>query len=242
MLDFVVEVLEKYGLSDRFDAKKVLLKMGGRRPGKRCKKGWIAAEKQCSDHKTAEGKLTAAGKSSASELADKVRMRKGLSDRNAPKVVEGMKDTKAKAKEFEGFKKHYLAQAKDVANNTERNGDAYATSKPIDGVKFYFVKGDKHDVLAVKDGEGAVLGRYDVQIFEGEARRLGKAFSIADYRMNKDADRAALDAGIMDQDLPDAVRNHFPEAVKTYDFYKARRKDSSDRSTQHTSRVRRLNR
>ena len=78
----VRSTLDKYGLSDRFDAKKVLLKMGGRRPGKRCKRGWIAAEKQCSDHKTADGKLTAAGKSSARELAARVRDRKGMQDKN----------------------------------------------------------------------------------------------------------------------------------------------------------------
>lgn len=81
----VVSIEAKYGLRLdaaevwlRLDAKQVLRKIGGRRPGKRCKGGWISAEKQCSDHKTSDGKLTAAGKSSAAELAGKVRSRKGM--------------------------------------------------------------------------------------------------------------------------------------------------------------------
>ena len=102
MLDiaFISTTLDKYGLA-HLDAKKVLLKMGGRRPGKRCKNGWIAAEKQCSDHKTADGKLTDAGKNSARELADKVRQRKGLTANGGAKKkgdefnhVEGLSDLK----------------------------------------------------------------------------------------------------------------------------------------------------
>jgi hypothetical protein len=84
-LDFVQATLDKYGLSEHFDAKKVLRKIGGRRPGKRCKGGWIAAEKQCSDHKS-EGKLTAAGKQSARELAERVRDRKGMQDKRETRI------------------------------------------------------------------------------------------------------------------------------------------------------------
>ena len=80
-LDLVQTTLDKYGL--HLDAKQVLRKIGGRRPGKRCKNGWIAAEKQCSDHKTKDGKLTAAGKDSARELAARVRDRKGMLDRTS---------------------------------------------------------------------------------------------------------------------------------------------------------------
>jgi hypothetical protein len=78
------------------DAKKVLPKIGGKRPGKRCKGGWISADKKCSDHKDAGGKLTAAGKSAAAELAAKIRERKGLqpSQRLAQKVQEIRKDPK----------------------------------------------------------------------------------------------------------------------------------------------------
>lgn len=92
-IDFVTATLDKYGLSDRFDAKKVLLKMGGRRPGKHCigkaggKGSYIAADKQCAGHKGADGKLTAAGKQSARELAARVRDRKGMQDRHEVKVA-----------------------------------------------------------------------------------------------------------------------------------------------------------
>jgi len=83
--DFVAATLEKYGLA-HLDAKKVLLKMGGRRPGKHCvgkaggKGSYISAEKKCASHKGADGKLTAAGANSARELAVKVRARKGMQD------------------------------------------------------------------------------------------------------------------------------------------------------------------
>ena len=83
-INFITATLDKYGLSDRFDAKQVLLKMGGRRPGKHCvgksggKGSYISAEKQCASHKGTDGKLTAAGKQSARELAARVRDRKGM--------------------------------------------------------------------------------------------------------------------------------------------------------------------
>jgi len=84
--DFVTATLEKYGLA-HLDAKKVLLKMGGRRPGKHCvgkaggKGSYIAAEKKCAAHKGADGKLTQAGKSSAGELAVRVRHMKGMPEK-----------------------------------------------------------------------------------------------------------------------------------------------------------------
>ena len=86
-INFVTATIEKYGLADRFDAKKVLLKMGGRRPGKHCigkaggKGSYIAAEKQCAGHKGADGKLTAAGVQSARELAVRVRHMKGMPEK-----------------------------------------------------------------------------------------------------------------------------------------------------------------
>lgn len=71
---------------DRFDAKKVLQKISGKRPGKPCGKSFIAADRKCGSHntKTATGKrkLTEEGKKAAELLAAKVRARKGL----APKV------------------------------------------------------------------------------------------------------------------------------------------------------------
>ena len=85
-LVFVRDTLEKYGLA-HLDAKKVLLKMGGRRPGKHCvgksggKGSYISAEKQCAGHKGADGKLTQAGKQSERELAARVRDRKGMPEK-----------------------------------------------------------------------------------------------------------------------------------------------------------------
>ncbi len=71
------------------DAKKVLPKIGGRRPGKKCKGSYISADKKCGDHTTqsASGKrkLSESGKKSAMELAAKVRERKGLGSKSAPK-------------------------------------------------------------------------------------------------------------------------------------------------------------
>jgi hypothetical protein len=74
------------------DAKKVLTKISGKRPGKKCKGSYISADKKCGDHlaETASGKrkLSEAGKKSAMELAAKVRKRKGLGDKAATKKDE----------------------------------------------------------------------------------------------------------------------------------------------------------
>jgi hypothetical protein len=119
----VRQVLERRGLSDRFDAKKVLLKIGGKRPGKRCKKGWIAADKQCSDHKTADGKLTAAGKASARELADKVRLRKGLGSRQQVAKPKAEKARNLANKEYFTFA-NSTSQKGSVAGLTAANAKA----------------------------------------------------------------------------------------------------------------------
>lgn len=85
-LQLVQATLDKYGL--HLDAKKVLRKISGKRPGKHCvgksgKGSYISAEKKCADHRNSAGKLTEAGKASARELSAKVRKRKGMPDRNA---------------------------------------------------------------------------------------------------------------------------------------------------------------
>lgn len=88
ILQLVQATLDKYGL--HLDAKQVLRKISGKRPGKHCvgksgKRSYISAEKKCADHKNSEGKLTESGKISARELASKVRKRKGMSDRDVQK-------------------------------------------------------------------------------------------------------------------------------------------------------------
>ena len=65
-------------LCQRLDGKKPLLKKSGKRPGKKCGKGYIAAEKRCKEHYNESGKLTDKGKESAKELAGKARERKGM--------------------------------------------------------------------------------------------------------------------------------------------------------------------
>ena len=136
------------------DAKKVIPKIGGKRPGKRCKKGWIPADKQCSDHKQ-NGKLTEAGKASAQELAEKVRKRKGLkpldksvsTSDNGRKLtgVKGMKLPKlegsekqvawaekirqARVEHFNATHKTYL----DNANGREASGNHRALGATPDG-------------------------------------------------------------------------------------------------------------
>ena len=71
----------------RLDAKKVLTKIGGKRPGKKCKGSYISADKKCSDHSATTGsgkrKLSEAGKRSAMELAARVRERKGMGDKRS---------------------------------------------------------------------------------------------------------------------------------------------------------------
>jgi hypothetical protein len=67
----------KSEIREYFDAKKVLPKISGKRPGKKCKGSYIAVDKKCNDHYT-NGKLNEKGKASAQELAGKVRDRKGL--------------------------------------------------------------------------------------------------------------------------------------------------------------------
>jgi hypothetical protein len=86
MIDQLLE-LELRLIKARLDARKVLPKKSGKRPGKFCKgkgKGsYIAAEKRCADHETTtpggKRKLSESGKKSAEELAKKVRERKGMS-------------------------------------------------------------------------------------------------------------------------------------------------------------------
>jgi hypothetical protein len=81
------------------DAKKVLPKIGGKRPGKRCKGGWISADKKCGDHKDASGKLTPVGKSAAEELAAKIRERKGMGSKAAANIAhKPLSELKAVAK------------------------------------------------------------------------------------------------------------------------------------------------
>jgi hypothetical protein len=81
------------------DAKKVLPKIGGKRPGKRCKGGWISADKKCGDHKDASGKLTPVGKSAAEELAAKIRERKGMGSKVEANIAhKPLSELKAVAK------------------------------------------------------------------------------------------------------------------------------------------------
>lgn len=117
--DFVQSVLDKHGV--HLDAKKVLKKIGGKRPGKRCKGGWISAEKQCSDHKTSDGKLTEAGKSSAAELAVKVRSRKGMPDRTSVtrKRLAGLDDRIEAEQKATIARKTATTQARRKGEDTE---------------------------------------------------------------------------------------------------------------------------
>jgi hypothetical protein len=97
------------------DAKKVLPKMGGKRPGKKCKGSYISADKKCSDHSTTTGsgkrKLSEAGKKAAMELAAKVRKRKGMGDR--AKAVAGKEMDKPK-RQLKS-KKEFESQAKSLS-------------------------------------------------------------------------------------------------------------------------------
>lgn len=65
---------------ERLDARKVLQKISGKRPGKPCGKSYIAADRKCGSHYS-NGKLNETGKKAAELLAAKVRARKGLADK-----------------------------------------------------------------------------------------------------------------------------------------------------------------
>ena len=105
-----------------FDAKKVLPKISGKRPGKKCGKTYIAADRKCKSHYSEGGKLTEEGKAAAQELAGKVRARKGMavktpkpSSGGAPQVLQltgyGRKGIHA-----------YLAPVKVEKGSIERGG------------------------------------------------------------------------------------------------------------------------
>ena len=114
--DFVAATLDKYGLSDRFDAGQVLLKMSGRvnrdrrwdsaidrielnqglhfddwkrlgrdQMGQKCGRGWQGLRGACK-RVPKGGDKEAAIKASKMALADRIRKKKGLRDRNAPKA------------------------------------------------------------------------------------------------------------------------------------------------------------
>lgn len=72
--------------SDRFDGRKVLPKAGGKRPGKKCGKSYIAAERQCKSHKSG-GKLTAEGRRSATDLAQRIRAARGMNPLPAKNAI-----------------------------------------------------------------------------------------------------------------------------------------------------------
>jgi UDP-N-acetylmuramoylalanine-D-glutamate ligase len=112
MIDQLLE-LELGLIKARLDARKVLPKKSGKRPGKFCKgkgKGsYIAAEKRCADHETTtpdgKRKLSESGKRSAEELAKKVRERKGM---EAKKTGTAKAQKKMPEEEFHStFKKTY---------------------------------------------------------------------------------------------------------------------------------------
>jgi len=135
----VAAILDKYGLSDRFDAKKVLLKMGGRRPGKHCvgkaggKGSYISAEKKCASHKGTFGELTEAGKASAVELADKVRKRKGMAAiEKAPPLVH--RSLKIYERKFQGLYQ-YDEELKDEHANRDRITSNLAKRVSASGTK-----------------------------------------------------------------------------------------------------------
>jgi hypothetical protein len=98
--DSYLELREE--VREYFDGKKVLSKIGGKRPGKKCGKTYIAADRKCKEHYSEGGKLTEEGKASAQELAGKVRQRKGLApiDKVSPigdtKKAESSKGKKMK--------------------------------------------------------------------------------------------------------------------------------------------------
>lgn len=106
MIDQLLE-LELGLIKARLDARKVLPKKSGKRPGKFCKgksgKGsYIAAEKKCADHETTtpdgKRKLSESGKRSAEELAKKVRERKGMKGRVKP-TPKGLPDLQGSEKQ-----------------------------------------------------------------------------------------------------------------------------------------------
>jgi hypothetical protein len=126
----------------RLDAKKVLLKMGGRRPGKKCGGGYIGADKKCRAHEavsiSGKRKLSEDGKRSALELAGKVRGRKGMnpllpevgklttrSQQSALRVIQG-----GKAPQDKALDKMSLGQ---LFTEADRVGSKYQSkSDPID--------------------------------------------------------------------------------------------------------------
>jgi len=111
-MNYAQAVAVYYDFCARMDAKKPLLKQGGKRPGKKCGKGYIAAERKCKaeSHATETKKLnekgeeytsrrmTAAGKASAQELAAKVRARKGLKPIDKSVLTPDNKDKKTGVK------------------------------------------------------------------------------------------------------------------------------------------------
>ena len=141
ILKAVESLNQKYGL--HLDAKQVLRKISGKRPGKHCvgksgKGSYISAEKKCAGHKTADGKLTESGKISARELASKVRKRKGMSDRNTQKEEPLKVVKKTRGEVLQASLEKKLAKYKDLESrhiadvrsangqplNDKRNGQA----------------------------------------------------------------------------------------------------------------------
>ena len=130
------------GFCERLDAKKPLMKQGGKRPGKKCGKGYIAAERKCKAefHATetkrinekgeeyTSRKLTEAGKASAKELAAKVRAQKGLSPL---KSIAKKSDKAIKSEAFDKLPRTAQIKVKAIARAAKSAG--YSIDIPNDG-------------------------------------------------------------------------------------------------------------
>ena len=255
--DFVAATLDKYGLSDRFDAGQVLLKMGGRRPGKHCvgkaggKGSYISAEKQCAGHKGADGKLTAIGKQSARELAARVRDRKGLSDTMAVKVarmplrefLEPIKGVHTEKQLAPMFRKHHKEVRAELNKRRINSGrEAIVDKKAPRSPKSTSVNPEYKDLKGPQIKAAKLLAK---DILADPQKEKTVAAALREHAGKAQQESLSPEQRQASMDLHGIYSTAFAivdkKRIANMKYSNRNRKDSAT-PAQQTSRVRRLNR
>ena len=257
-IDFVAATLDKYGLSDRFDAKKVLLKMGGRHPGKRCvgkgggKGSYIAAEKKCAAHKGADGKLTQAGKSSAGELAVRVRHMKGMPEKYEVKFarrslaenlapIKGAHTEKILASMMR--KEHKESRAALNKRRINSGREAIVDKKAPRSPKSSSVNPEYKDLKGPQIKAAKLLAK---DILADPQKEKTVAAALREHAGKAQQESLSPEQRQASMDLHGIYSTAFAivdkKRIANMKYSNRNRKDSTDRAIRYTSGVRRLNR
>jgi hypothetical protein len=204
----------------RLDAltKKVLLKIGGKRPGKECGDSHISADKRCHAHEatslSGKRRLSDAGKRSAMKLAAQVRQRKGmnplesdpgkLAARSQQQALRVLQGGKAKSPTARSQDPEYL-KLKNLANVEYQKHAVSQSSKAS-------IKPMLEANARLNDYERKAYGK--TKIWEAPYDRNSEARH--GYKGQKAHERQVKKAIERGESVPDSVMEQYPhlKAVK----------------------------